>query len=122
MSGRFRIGLEWIETRAMNGVCVLCSRGCEQTRSPRLFSIRSAAVGRCGFRVVRGNRRNSRGLLGAPGSPVGKFWTCGSGQVALAGHRRSAVRDLSCMWTNKIYKTTRVTKGKHHELIYRTGN
>jgi predicted DCC family thiol-disulfide oxidoreductase YuxK len=28
VSGRFRIGLEWIETRAMNGECVLCSRGC----------------------------------------------------------------------------------------------
>ena len=28
MSGRFRIGLDWIETRAMNGVCVLCLRGC----------------------------------------------------------------------------------------------
>jgi predicted DCC family thiol-disulfide oxidoreductase YuxK len=28
VSGRFRIGLEWIETRAMNGVCVLCSHGC----------------------------------------------------------------------------------------------
>jgi hypothetical protein len=28
VSGRFRIGLEWIETRAMNGVCVLWSRGC----------------------------------------------------------------------------------------------
>ena len=49
MSGRFRIGLEWIETRAMNGVCVLCSRGCgfvSKHDRRAYFRIRSDAVGR----------------------------------------------------------------------------
>jgi predicted DCC family thiol-disulfide oxidoreductase YuxK len=54
VSGRFRIGLEWIETRAMNGECVLCSRGCGfvSKRDRRGYLPLQLAEGRDWFRAL----------------------------------------------------------------------